>query len=131
MKTLIYLIAIITVFTGCEKIGKYCITISNNSEYPISVYGTYIQPDTSISSTPPQRFITINSNSDSQCLFDSDVNDERFERLKSEKLTIFVFNTDTLEKYDWETIQKEYKILKRYELNHEDLMKINNVVTYP
>jgi len=131
MKNIIFLLTInIMLFSSCEKMGKYAIIISNKSNHSISVYGQYILPDTSIIQIKP-RIEIVGCSGEAGDIFDSDINDEKFERLKSEKLTIFIFNTDTLNKYDWETIRKGYKILKRYELNHDDLAKTNYVVTYP
>ncbi len=49
-------------------------------------------------------------------------------------IRIFVFHADTVDKYPWEVIRKEYKILKRYDLTKKDvdIIKQNgNTLVYP
>ncbi|MEO1022414.1 MAG: hypothetical protein AAFW89_07705, partial [Bacteroidota bacterium] len=49
----------------------------------------------------------------------------------SDTLSLFVFHVDTLAKYDWEGILKQYNILMRYDLSLEDLERLDFTVTYP
>ena len=46
-------------------------------------------------------------------------------------LNYFLFYPDTLAKYDWETIRKDYKILIRYDLSRQDLKKLDWCFYYP
>jgi hypothetical protein len=115
--------------TGCEKLAVYRIIFANDANYPVSIYGDYIFPDTSISSSKPE-FINLDAHS-VRDVFDDDIKDEKFKRLKTEKLTIFVFHSDTLKKYDWTAIRSGYKILRRYEVNDSILRKSEYVLVYP
>jgi spermidine/putrescine-binding protein len=129
MKTITIIIGILIILSGCEKMGKHTIIVSNKSTHSISVYGEYILPDTLLKLTKPfLKEVKVNGARD---IYDSDVNDEAFSRLRSERLTIFVIHTDTLNKYSWETIVNEYKILKRYELNYDELARTKFVLYYP
>lgn len=47
------------------------------------------------------------------------------------KLMVFVFDANIVEKTPWDTIRKNYLILKRYDLSYEDIVKLNWTVTYP
>ena len=49
----------------------------------------------------------------------------------SDTVSIFIFHTDTLMAYPWETIRDEYKILVRYDLNWEDIRNVNYHILYP
>ena len=46
-------------------------------------------------------------------------------------LMIFIFDEATLKTVPWDTIRKNYMILKRYDLSLEDLVKMDWRVTYP
>ena len=52
-------------------------------------------------------------------------------RSKNNKLNIFIFNIDTLLKYNnWEYIRNQ-RLYKRYELSEEELNKSDWIVEYP
>lgn len=50
-----------------------------------------------------------------------------YKDLPTDTLSYFIFSTDTLAKYDWETIRRNYKVLRRYDLTHNTAYSI----TYP
>ncbi|SQA93841.1 hypothetical protein [Capnocytophaga ochracea] len=54
-----------------------------------------------------------------------------FKELPKDTLSIFIFNTDTLNKYSWEEVRRDYKILKRYDLSIQDLELLDYKVYYP
>jgi hypothetical protein len=54
-----------------------------------------------------------------------------FRTLPYDTLSLFIFHTDTLNKYSWETIRDDYLILKRYDLSLEDLQASDFTITYP
>ncbi len=117
-------------FNSCESIAdnSYGIRIRNNSSHSISVYGEYILPDTTLKQTEPEFIIVASGKS--KILYDSYVDDLSLERFESEKLTVFIFNTDTLEEYNWETVVDDYNILKRYEIDKDDLIDMGGDITY-
>ena len=129
---LIKLIIFCLLLSSCEKFGdhRYALNIKNNSSYRIAAYAKYILPDTTLLSitTPdleyanPNNFIEIR---------DNEVNDEKFERFQTEKLTIFIFSSDTISKYPWDSIKINYNILMRYELNKDDYHNMGGIVNYP
>lgn len=51
--------------------------------------------------------------------------------LPADTLSIYIFDADTLNTYDWRSIKEGYKILKRYDLSLDDLKKSNWTITYP
>jgi len=57
--------------------------------------------------------------------------DKVFQLLPKDTLSIFIFSSDTLNKYDWEEMRKGYKILKRYDLSIQDLDLLGYGVYYP
>lgn len=54
-----------------------------------------------------------------------------FEELPADKLSIFIFESDSIEKYDWDEIRSKYIIAKRYDLSYDDMEKNDWIVTYP
>lgn len=49
----------------------------------------------------------------------------------NDTLSFFIFNTDTLFKYPWDTIRSKYMILQRYDLSLKDLQNRNFELEYP
>jgi hypothetical protein len=54
-----------------------------------------------------------------------------YKRNNVDTLCFFIFATDTLNMYDWDTIRDEYKILQRYDLSLQDFKRLKNTITYP
>lgn len=129
MKNLVILL--FCVLLGCEPIAdkSYTIRIRNNSNNTILVYGLYILPDTSIINQKP-NLKTIASGASNE-IYDSEVGDYKYGRLDKEKLTVFIFSKDTVDYYSWEAIRTKYKILKRYEINNQDLTNMGGTLNYP
>ena len=57
--------------------------------------------------------------------------DMTFKSLPKDTLSIFIFSSDTLNKYSWEEVRRDYKILKRYDLSIQDLELLDYKVYYP
>jgi len=131
MKKIIQILIVFIVLLGCEHFAdkQYGIRIRNHSNYSISVYGDYILPDTML--TPNYPNIRVFKQGESNQLLATEVGDPELERFKNEKLTIFIFSTDTLNKYSWNEVVEGYKVLKRYEINQQDLIDMGGAVTYP
>jgi hypothetical protein len=49
--------------------------------------------------------------------------EEVFKYVKSDTLSFFIFSSDTLNKYPWDSIRSNYMILQRYDLSLTDLAK--------
>ena len=56
---------------------------------------------------------------------------EYFKALPNDTLSFFIFSTDTLNKYPWSDIVRDYKILKRYDFSLQDMIKIRGQIHYP
>jgi len=115
---------------GCNDVfeGNYMIRIKNHSDQTIALYADYILPDTLLPATKPKmKEATPGKQIE---LYDGDVNDPKFKRFENDKLTFFVLSQDTVVKYPWDTLTKYYNILKRFELNHQDLINIGGDIIY-
>lgn len=53
-----------------------------------------------------------------------------FENLPYNKLSVFIFNSDTLDAYSWDKVRDEYKILKRYDLSLDDIRNLDYNITF-
>ncbi|GHT32419.1 hypothetical protein FACS189434_04140 [Bacteroidia bacterium] len=113
----------------------YAYEIHNNSKYTTQVYiavssngGVY--PDTTLSFVKDRITTTINPFSQ----FNSDYGssfEEIFSHFPNDTLSIYIFDRDTLNKYFWEEIQRDYKILQRYDLSFKDIQILQNKYGIP
>jgi len=46
-------------------------------------------------------------------------------------MSIYLFDAETVDNIPWETIREEYKVLKRYDLNLEDIQFLDYEISYP
>jgi len=105
--------------------------IINNSSSGIYYNDSYMYPDTTLR-------IDDNPSSLSRLLLSpgETVSNPRrgswegvFENIDT--LMIFIFDEATVKTVPWDTIRKNYMILKRYDLSYEDLVKMEWRVVYP
>ena len=54
-----------------------------------------------------------------------------FNLLPRDTLSIYIFHTDTLNKYPWNIVKEKYMVLKRYDLSLSDLKQLDFKVSYP
>jgi hypothetical protein len=103
-------------------------TITNNANHSINYYIGESYPDTLIVRDKPDMLSTLLPHSSYKPAFWGTWQD-RFSKI--EKISVFIFHTDTLSKYTWEEVADKYMVLKRYDLSLEDLKQRNFTVTYP
>lgn len=129
---------IINICSQCEKnyTGKsYVINIVNKSGHNIGYYfatggeyGTYY-PD---SLPESNEYIVYDMNKVLHPGYESHLNWESFfQELPYDTLSVFIFHTDTLNKYSWNEVRERYLILKRYDMSLDDLNQNNFTITYP
>ncbi len=116
------------------KIGDfaYPLDLENNSRYTIDCYFSFnekfapnIVPDT-------LHFLFRGIEPKEYCSYSSRLNwDEKFSYIKSDTISIYLFHTDTIERYSWKEICEDYLVLKRYDLSLSDLKKLKFKVPYP
>lgn len=123
----------------CSKCGlvdySYQIDVVNKSNHPIGYYfatggeyGTYY-PE---SLPKNNNYVVYDMSKVLEPGYESHLDWEKFFRtLPKDTLSIFIFHTDTLNKYTWSEVRNRYKILKRYDLSLDDLERMNFKVTYP
>ena len=49
----------------------------------------------------------------------------------SDTIIVFIFHTDTLEKYPWNEVRTGYKILKRYDVSWQEMERLEGRLYYP
>jgi len=111
------------------------LTINNNLNKDILFYDSHIFPDTSINiessffNEKQKEYAQVKSKSSRNYpstwikLFEN--------KPLGYKLIIFFFDKTTVETLPWDTIKKNYMILKRYDLSLEDLERMNWTIKYP
>lgn len=108
------------------------IGMKNEANYKVSFYSGVIDkkyeivyPDTSLPHTPrliEQEFTDVNRGTWKY---------EFKHHIPNDTLSFFIFHQDTLNKYPWGTIRKEYMILQRYDLSWQDLKVLNYEFFFP
>lgn len=134
---IIFIIYLSFCIQSCEKIGaEYPLFIQNKSHHSISAFFNdnenhkAIYPDTSISIVE-QGIIHI-PKGEKEAIAGSTNWESVFEvSVPNDTLSIFIIHSDTLAKYSWFEIRRDYNILKRYDLSYQDLERLNWNVYYP
>ena len=120
----LFSLLLITVCSQCERIAmdkSYEINLVNKSGFNIGYYfatggkyGTYY-PD----SLPESNdYILYDISKVLRPGYESHLSWEKFfQELPKDTLSVFIFHTDTLNKYSWEAVRDDYKFLKRPNLS--------------
>lgn len=109
------------------------VTIVNNSDKAIYFYVSSRYPDTL--NLYPNPVLGDNGNkirekSTGQDLY-GDCYKYMFKNSRSGVIMFFIYDAHTLETTPWDTIVKNYMVLKRYDLKLEDMTRMNWTITYP
>ena len=118
------------IMTGCPGRHRfYDWGMANNSNYDIFVfYDLYLAkhpyPDTLFSFD--HTYINIVNAYSSKRDMDHYPLDVIISRMPSDTLSFFFFHADTVKKYSLEMLQRDYKILVRYDLSSEDIRRLKN-----
>lgn len=138
--TLIFIVVLLVLSAGsCEKFGekKYVVWLENKSG--VRLYNTVgtpgqgtagIYPDTSLPLSKP-IFSEVLPQSTGYIIYGSQKIEKIFELLSKDTLSVYVFNADTVDRYDWNTVRTQNRMLRRYDLSLQDLKIRNWLVTYP
>jgi hypothetical protein len=142
-KNVIFPVAVLSflLLTACPmEDDRQDITVYNYAEYSISFFladyyseqfGDPIYPDTTLSVHRDKRDCHV-ANKDRPTIYEKKpLLKDLYKDAQTDTLCFFIFNTDTLNKYDWETIRKDYKILQRYDLSLQDFERLKCRITYP
>lgn len=132
------LILPLIIFSKCEGIymdKRYTIDLTNNASHSIGYYfatggrfGTFY-PD---SLPVTNAYIIYDINRVIMPGFETHLDwDNVFRTLPKDTLSLFIFHTDTLNKYTWDEVRNGYKVLKRYNLSLADLERLNFKIVYP
>ncbi|MZQ50290.1 MAG: hypothetical protein GT598_14925 [Bacteroidales bacterium] len=129
-KLIIYVVLIASM-VGCDKVD-YKMKITNNSNSTIYFYYSFSYPDTTIRAEgnplgSPDNYRILSGETITNPMRGSW--EGQFDIYST--LMIFIFDEATLKTVPWDTIRKNYMILKRYDLSYEDLVKMDWRVTYP
>jgi hypothetical protein len=138
MKNLVGPLFIILIFiSSCgwfDMDREYSIIFKNNSIKGIETYFTRpipdpLYPDTSLAVSKPDLLEILPN--EKEYWYISFEYKYLFDAIPSDTLSVFIFSTDTLNKYTWEEVRDGYKILKRYDLSYDDLVEMDYTITYP
>lgn len=131
-------ILLITVCSKCDKVAmdySYEINLVNNAEHSIGYYfGTGGRYGTFFPDSLPEsnEYIMYDISKVLRPGYESSLKwRDFFKELPYDTLSVFIFHTDTLNKYSWAEVRDSYMILKRYDLSLDDLKQNDFTITYP
>ncbi len=130
---ILILLFILTTTVSCEDNHPfervYRFWVENKSDKPVYFLVSFTYPDTTI----PDTYNEIRQVSPgTKNPFDSDKKwEEVFKELPADTLSVFIFNSDTINNTTWEEIRSGYKILKRYDVSIDDLKNSSWIISYP
>ena len=141
MKKIATIILILVLNNACDFLEDtffekwYPLDIQNNYNKEIFVsigcdrFWSTSYPDTILPSTKPY-LISVSPNDYVE--IDSGKKWEDIAKKQPEgKLSIYFFDSDTIEFYDWAQIKEGNKVMKRIDVSAEDLINMNWTITYP
>ena len=134
--SLILCLFLILIVSGCPTSHTpYTYKMYNNAGYDIFAgYGLkssapHFYPDTSFEKLVNYRLIkshSFNAHDEKHPL------EETIQReTPRDTVSIFYFHADTVSKYPWDIIQRDYKILRRYDLSPQDIITLKNKYDIP
>jgi hypothetical protein len=129
------LIAVCNIGSTCKKNKSNChryFTVKNNSNK--AIYFIW-HADTAVSllNYPPGASpVDYKCEANNQKIYFSRSCFEAIINNTSNKmLNVFIFNAETIETVSWDTIKKNYMLLKRYDLTKAQLDSANWIINYP
>lgn len=124
MKFLVLLLSVICISATCSKDRvKTAFFIKNNSTKSIYFAFSDKYPDTSIPPYIPLAIVTDPQGSGGPFLYSVSSN--------SGIVEIFLFDSSIVASKPWDSITKNYMVLKRYDLTIDSINKMNTTITYP
>jgi hypothetical protein len=117
---------------------KYPWYLINQENYSIKSYLAFGYYDFSPSAYP-DTILPIDNHigmseikpNEKQLVWESLNREDLIKSLPLDTLSVFIFHADTLNKYTWEKVRNDYKILKRYDLSLQNLQLLNYTISYP
>lgn len=132
---LFYGTIIICLFTAskCAMDHDYPLYLRNNSDQRVQFWtnrtGENEYPDTLLYHKPTG--VTIPSNEKVDVAGGSISWEKIYQQVKTDTISFFIYNADTLDRYEWNIIKENYMILQRYDLSIYDLQKLDYTLYYP
>ena len=129
------------IFNGCEcsSCTRYPMGFENNADYRISFYSivippmdfenSIVYPDTSLPLINPQqigKMLEIKPNGFTIYSETHAPVDVRYSDFNTDTISFFVFSTDTIEKYGWDSVRVSYNILQRYDISLYEFNALSN-----
>ena len=138
IKTVIILLFFVLAITSCDRL--YHIGLINNSKKPIVVisppyvYNCVLSyPDSIIplEMEIDSRYLSLLQSEDT-ILMTEDMGGWDFDNLfcNHDTLSIFIFDSDSVNYYSWDTVKKHNLVLQRYDFSRNELENMTHTITY-
>jgi len=120
---------------GCRTAWEYGFDLKNNANHSIGWYMSLCYPDVSLPESDKKvnngenwwsisKYASLYSGGPAYLRTEYEVIHNLNPR---DTISVFIFHSDTLNKYPWETIRDNYNILVRYDLSADDIHNMEKV----
>lgn len=132
-KIFIYLHILLLSFIlmACPNDSDAFFRVQNKSEKTVVVAVGYILPNTGLPSKDQLFVFKTLKPEKKRSISGFEFGDEGLRRMEKEKLSIFFIDKAVYDTQPWETIQKDYLILKRIDATWNDYIETDGSFTYP
>lgn len=126
-----YLVIVFMLFsvTACDYFTDY-IVHNNSQQYIIETPYLSVYPDTVIRREKEPQYCIPPSEVDISG-FQAKSMKEVYASYPTDTISYFILSPDTIAKYGWEDVRKNYRILKRYDLSYGDMESLDFNIYYP
>ncbi len=143
MKKIFVVIFLLGILQGCILYTDYLygLRMNNNSSNKVVAGFTFdtneiycygsLYPDTLLPDNKTSIFLEPIEIDEERSIYSSECSYDRWFDSNSDKISIFVFDQDTLNKYSWTEVKESYNILIRYDLTYDDIEKLDYTIPYP
>jgi hypothetical protein len=114
MKKILFIIILVIFNISCENFAKHVVRIKLTNNSNVDLYMEFqSNNDTLIrvenfTNTPVSKGKTVQR----------DLSYSSLKNKNENRIQVFIFNKDTLDKYGWGYVKDNYKVIKRYDLTY-------------
>lgn len=141
IKFILVFTAAFLLMQACVMDREYVYYLKNKSNYSVSVLQlskaqiwehVFSYPDTIIPKEAVFNPWNVAKNYEKAIFWTQSTKLQNFmEREKIDTVCVFVFKTEVLEQFSWDSIRSNYLVLQRYDLSYEDVANSNYEICFP
>jgi hypothetical protein len=114
MKTVLFIVGLVILNTSCENFAKHVVRIKLTNNSNVDLYMEFQSNNDTLIRVENFTNTSINKGKTVQ----RDLSYSSLKNKNENRIQVFIFNKDTLDKYGWGYVKDNYKVIKRYDLTY-------------